>query len=91
MILCDRYTLDSPFKLKKVSNTVSIFLQEFLRNQPFKGGAKTQSQTVGDGKGPRKDGSQAQSSSKQAGKERGVEVFFPYLCSFHLCPVKGTF
>ncbi|XP_041794495.1 RNA-binding protein 28 isoform X2 [Chelmon rostratus] len=44
--------------------------KEFLRNQPFKGGAKTQSQTVGDGKGPRKDGSQAQSSSKQAGKER---------------------
>lgn len=56
------------------SNPVWIFLQEFLQNQPFKGGAKPQSQAAGDRKGPRKGGNVAQSSSGQTGKERGMKI-----------------
>lgn len=44
--------------------------KEFFRKQPFKGGAKPQSQTAGDG--PRKGGNQAQSSSEQTPKERAA-------------------
>lgn len=64
------------------SNLVWIFLQEFLKNRPFKGGAKPQSQAAGDGKGPWKGGNQAQTSSGQTGKERGMKF---HLRSFHLC------
>ncbi|XP_074489309.1 RNA-binding protein 28 isoform X2 [Sebastes fasciatus] len=42
--------------------------KEFIQNRPFKGGAKPQ--TAGDGKGPRKGGNKAQSSSEQTGNER---------------------
>ncbi|KAM9352380.1 RNA-binding protein 28 [Symphorus nematophorus] len=44
--------------------------KEFLKNRPFKGGAKPQSQTAGDGKGPKKGGNKAQASSEQPGEER---------------------
>lgn len=60
------------------------FLQEFFRNRPFKGGEKPQSQMAGDGKGPRKGGNKAQSSSEQLGKDRGVKILFLYLCFFFI-------
>ncbi|XP_039989749.1 RNA-binding protein 28 isoform X2 [Xiphias gladius] len=44
--------------------------KEFFQNRPLKGRAKPQSQAAGDGKGPRKDGSEPQSSSQLTGKER---------------------
>ncbi|XP_070763639.1 RNA-binding protein 28 [Enoplosus armatus] len=44
--------------------------KEFFQNRAFKGGATPQSQTAGDGKGPRKGGNIAQSSSEQRGKGR---------------------
>ncbi|XP_034735105.1 RNA-binding protein 28 [Etheostoma cragini] len=44
--------------------------KEFFKNRPFKGGSKPQPQTAGDGKGPRKGGNEAHSSSEQTGTER---------------------
>lgn len=43
-----------------------------FQNRTFKGGAKPQSQTAGDGKGPKKGGNKAQSSSEQTGNERAA-------------------
>lgn len=60
------------------SNPVWISLQEFIQNRSFKGGAKLQSQTAGDGKGARKGGNKAQTSSELTGNERGMKILFLY-------------
>ena len=66
------------------SNPMLIFLQEFLKNQLFKGGAKPQSQTAGDGKGPKKGGNKAQTSSEQPAKGGGVKFLSLFTFFFFL-------
>ena len=51
-------------------------LQNFIQNRPFKGGAKPQSQTAGDGKGAKKGGNKAQTSSELTGNDRGMKILF---------------
>ncbi|CAN9499236.1 unnamed protein product [Ophioblennius macclurei] len=56
-------------KIKEMRQTRN---KEIARNQQFKGGQKPDAQKSGPGKGPMKGGNKAQSSSQQAGWQKGA-------------------